>query len=88
LASYIADPDAATGFTSAVITSASGTNGATILITSNFALGVAATITEAALQAGTSTTGGATEAAIQTFPAIPLGASDTLEVQWSVGIDG
>lgn len=88
LASYVATPNAETGFTSAVISSAGGNNGATILITSNFALGIAATITEAAIQAGSVTTGAATEAALQEFNAIPLGASDSLTVQWSIGIDG
>lgn len=88
LASYIANVNAVTGFSSAAMTTAAGTNGATLLITSNFALGSAATVTEAALQAGSVTTGAATEAAIQSFTAIPLGASDTLQVQWTVLIDG
>jgi len=88
LATYIPTAKAVTGFSSAVLTQAAGTNGATLLITSNFALGQAATVTEAALQAGAVTTGAATEAAIQSFTGIPLGASDTLEVQWTVLIDG
>lgn len=88
LNSYIADADAVTGFTSAAMTTAAGTNGATLLITTNFALGSAFTVSEAALQAGSSTTGAAVEAAIRDFTPIGLGASDSLEVRWTIEIDG
>ena len=88
LASYVANANAATGFTTAVMSAATGSNGATLLITSDFALGTAATVSEAALQAGSDTTGAAVEAAIRGFTGIPLGASDTLKVEWTIVIDG
>ena len=78
-------PNAQTGFASAAMTPASGGNGADTLITANF-FNVGATIQEASIQESSSTASDAL--AIQSFSAIPLGASDDLTIQWTVTIDG
>ncbi|MBS3923021.1 MAG: hypothetical protein KGZ37_07755 [Nitrosarchaeum sp.] len=88
LNSYIASTGSSTGFASAVMTPATTSGGASVLITSNFAGLGSVTVSEAALQAGSTTTGTANEAAIQVFTGIPLGTSDTLQIQWTVTIDG
>ena len=85
---YITTPASATGFDSAVLTQATGTGGSSLLVTSTFRPGITVTVTEAAIQSSTATTGSSTEAAIQAFTGISLGASDTLTVQWTVNIDG
>lgn len=85
---YITSGGSATGFDSAVATTAGGSGAGSVLITSTFRPGIVVSVTEAALQDTTSTTGNAIEAAIQTFTAISLGASDTLTVQWTVNVDG
>jgi len=85
---YITTPNSSTGFDSATLTQATGTSGSALLITSTFRPGIVTTVTEAAIQDTGVTTGGATEAAIQAFTGISLGASDTLTIQWTINIDG
>ena len=84
--SALVTPSAQTGFASAVLTAASGTDtGASTLITANF-FNVGATIEEAAIQESTTTA--SSVLAIQSFSPIPLGGSDDLTIQWTVAIDG
>ena len=72
--------------TSAVITAATGTGGASTLITADFN-NVGATINEAALKDATGC-GNGNPLAYQQFTDIPLGASDDLTIQWTITIDG
>ena len=76
-----------TGFDTAVITPATALGGSSTLITTIFR-DVDATITEAAIQNGGNTAGIESVLAIQSFTALPLGATDDLTVQWTVVIDG
>jgi L-ribulose-5-phosphate 3-epimerase UlaE len=76
-----------TGWTTAVVTPATGQGGASTLLTATF-YDVNAVITEAAIQDGTTTVGTESVLAVQSFDSITLGATDDLTIQWTVVIDG
>ena len=88
LVQYVTDDFVSpTGFDSAVITTSTTFGGASTLITAIF-LDVDATITEAAIQAGTVTDGTASTLAIQSFTGLTIGANNDLTIQWTIVIDG
>lgn len=89
LATYLsAASGSPTGFVTSVISHGGGnTDGASTLITTVFS-NVGATITEAAIQAGSATLGLESVLAIQSFTGLPLGPTDNLTIQWTVVIDG
>lgn len=69
------------------LTNATGTGGASSLLTATFN-NVGATINEAAIRNGAGGTGVGDVLAYQQFPNIVLGATDDLTVEWTVTIDG
>ena len=70
-----------------VLTNATGTGGASSLLTATF-LNVNEVIDEAAIRNGAGGSGVGDVLAYQQFPAITLGATDDLTVEWTVTIDG
>jgi len=75
-----------TGGSVGSVTSATGLGGASVKVTANF-LDVSASIAEAGLYNSANTNTG-DALALQSFTAIPLGATDDLTIEWTVTIDG